>query len=138
MALDAGVEVVVESVAWGTGGGSPAEAGGSFEGGCRRARETLEGRGSTASETLEVALKATTSDLVLVGSAGQAVAGGGSVTAQTGYVAWPTLVGHRTKNVMGREAVSFAYSRLDTRVVGFSRCQILNRKACIASGAVEG
>ena len=55
VALDAGVEVVVESVAWGTGGGSPAEAGGSFEGGCRRARETLEGGGSTTGEALGAA-----------------------------------------------------------------------------------
>ena len=42
MALDAGVEVVVEGVARGTGGGSPTKVGGGFEGGCRRARQTLE------------------------------------------------------------------------------------------------
>ena len=46
--------------------------------------------------------------MVLVGPAGQAVAGGWSIASQAGYMARPTFVGHRTKDVMGGEAVSFA------------------------------
>ena len=81
MALDADVEVVIEGVARGAGGWSSAEFGRGFEGGCRRTRETLEGRGSTTGETLGTAGETAADDLILVRPAGQAVAGGGTITS---------------------------------------------------------